>query len=532
MRALSVLLLVLALVPVARAQRPAFEDWFPGGVSAPAGGDGERDLERLFRLLNRGSATDRHRLLTETRGDPGFSALRPALHKVLRGKNQLEQAWVVLLLTRVAGEDDRLALERFVATGPGGARGLAALALGVHGDPASVAVLARLLADGRPEERLMAALALGRLGDAAAGSTLRTALREGGRRQREVESLLLGLAMLQDESLLGFFAEQARPAAKRPGDRMAAVLGLGLLPASDARDDALLLALGDDEQMVREAALSGLWRSGGRSEAVARRMAGAFQRTSVREEALRLVVRAQATGMAAFEKDGFVLRAARSGRPELRAAAAAAGLAFAGQAEAEVAAILLLRDDEDRVARQALLTLLAHRGARQGPLDLRALAAHPDAELVTLALHGVVWREGQAAHEGAWPFLDPRQPGPVREAADRARRGLLLDPAGTRDEAWASLQMALDDSGFAPSFLVHDLLNRRIIALLDLEDALKERGSGDAPGGTGGGSTPGAPRPPPGATTTEQDLRRHLDAHPYMDRRGLEEIDLPRTPVG
>jgi HEAT repeat protein len=132
----------------------------------------------------------------------------------------------------------------------------AALVLGELKDARAVDGLIAALADAEAEVRWRAAAALGQIGDARAVVPLVDALRDA---QESVRSAALhALERMKGADVLSHLMGLLRPTEPGPV-RAAAVEALGELPAAEA-GDALLAALRDPEEEVRQAAAVALGR--------------------------------------------------------------------------------------------------------------------------------------------------------------------------------------------------------------------------------------------------------------------------------
>src|SRR6185369_6098752 len=103
-------------------------------------------------------------------------------------------AWA---LTRMDGDDARLAIRGLLAGKDASARQVACVSAGLHRDPQAVPQLVKCLQDAAPQVRREAAAALGRIGDKESVRPLLEALRAGGDRFLE-HALVYALIRIAD----------------------------------------------------------------------------------------------------------------------------------------------------------------------------------------------------------------------------------------------------------------------------------------------------------------------------------------------
>ena len=456
------------------------------------------------RLLQAGSGYDR--AVTRAELLRNAACIDDLLCGAFSGGNHFVQRQMCLVLMETGPRVAPEALLRIARGDAKGARGLAALALGKLEDPDAFAALLTVMDAAQPEERRTGLVAMGRLGTEECVRYLTARIGTGQELDRITTLLALALAAPR-----GTIAPvQSAFGAREDRIRRAALVCAGLL-RSEASVAARLHALQDEDSACRSIALAGLALDGPSALAADKLLAHWERRATLSDfEQARLFAALSAaaddSALAAVWKEGAVHRDAR-----VRLALAAAALR---RDAASVPARQLLADTEPAVRLAALIAL-----ARLGTQDSSWLAhAQDPAENVRMAaVHCEVWKRGVAARD-ALRGLDASPHAEVRTAAAAALALLNEDPARAVQLAQARLQVFLDNAGAAASWNLRVALMEQLYEVLDLTSALPRGGGGAAPGG-GSAAARALGAAAAKASSGDEDLRRHFDAHPYADRR-------------
>jgi HEAT repeat protein len=512
----------LLLQPLLAGQGPGdqAERYFPLTRVVPTNEESARELRNALRLLRKGSSTDR----LDQRGKlmENLDRLLGPMLDALGTGNHFPQRQICLVLMQARDSRAVPALRALAAGRLKGPRGVAGLALGKYGDPALLETLADMVAAAQKEDRLMAILALGRLGDPRAVPMLGARLRSNPT-GLEREALLLALGLTASAESWELIQPSMRGQTKDKA-REAAVLAAGYLDSSVVAE-ALIERLKDEEQEIRRAALTALSRMPPQRDLFVRLMAlRPEQVSSVDEDAAWVMALAGSGGDEAVE--ALASFAVDTHRSRVRAAVAGSCLLIKGPRSARLA-LNLLGDEDDDVVLAALLATIGH--ARQN-LEMPALslyANHGNEQVREVALLGEVYLRGVDAASTLRKYQQPELKDDVRKLAKELLQAIEEVPHSVRDLAWVRLQIVVDRNGWSPSWNLNRAVNEHLYRILGLENALDRRGSGQAPGAVGGGADRGVGAVASAPSPEEEDLRRHLDRYPYIDRRDAFEMPRP-----
>lgn len=513
LRFLTVLALLLLAEPVRAQDPPSIEGWLSRGeeVVTPAS---RRAWKQRIRLLREGSAEDRFVVRRELMAPEAWRTHGPAVREAMADRNPFIRLHAGLVLERMAAPSDfqRLA-DALTAPGQGGVAPVA-IALGRLGGDQAARALGKALGSARSGDRRVLLLALGMTGSPRAAEIL-LAFLDGRDRKLDREAALLALGALG----AGQGADRLEAAAaigreRRHSVRWIGTLGLGLraIPGSGRPDPR------EDDERIRIAAWARLarTRSVRLDQALLRRNPSGLEERQVR---LLAIGRARAS-----ERAEVLLASSRA--PAVRERAAAlAGMIWLEQDLGIARLRAGLDDSNEEVSEVAALALVARALRGDTTVDPLPLARHPRVEVRMAGLLGAVALQHPSATAlAAW--RDDRHPREIRDVASELVALVAEDPPAARKLARFTLQRRLDDLGLAASWAVQARAHEAVLRILDLEDALQERGNGEAPGRpprpTGG---TGDRRPPPTATPAERDLRLHLDAWPLYDRRDPADLE-------
>ncbi|MAG58078.1 MAG: hypothetical protein CMJ83_17465 [Planctomycetes bacterium] len=368
----------------------------------------------------------------------------------------------------------------------------------------------------------MAYLALGRLGAPGASKVLIQRVKMG-RPARETEGILLALGLTRDHVVLPHLERMSKQ--RKDGLRRAAVIALGYLEQDLVAP--LLIVRADqrkeEDKMVRILALTGLARMQPDPELfleLMRRRPDAI--SDADEEAAWVLGLAALGGTDALRE--VAQYAKKNHREQVRCAAMAATIVIGGK-DARALAQRLMNDDKDVVQRAALLAMIVHSRVNSDPMLVEAFVNNTDEQIRRTAVCGLVYLRGAAARAQLVRYLDNKYKDDVRELAKALIVELDRDERAARMINRARLQVLLDQNGWAPSWNLNRAANALIYRILNLENALSRRGAGQAPGASGGGPDRGRAAAATAPSPEEEDLRHHLDRHPYIDQR--DHIEFP-----
>ncbi|HYC77159.1 MAG TPA: HEAT repeat domain-containing protein [Planctomycetota bacterium] len=505
------------------------DDWeapFAAAARPRTGAAVDEELNTLFRLVTKAGGVDR----VDVRARMmllGREGVLP-LCAVVESGSHLYSRTASLVLGEMRDARATPALLRAVGGASRGDPVAAALALGRLGSPAALSALTVQAASSRSRQaRTAAALALGRLGVPEATGRLRDLLADA-RLDSDDIAYVTALGLTGDHGA----AEILPPFLRSKVDRVrrAAVAAAAAIGAP-ALAEALADAVKDEDVEVRTAALEGLARIGGPDLVASPAVLAAARST---DAAVRAAAVLATTARGGAGAEAFALRHLDDPSEKVRAAAAA-GLAAAATTS-ERAEVVLQRGLADRHAdvRRAAAAATAIFGGRTGRnVSVAAFVGDRDAGVRETAILAEAWLRGDAARPWLQSVVDARKEDRVVETARLALRA-LEEPEGLAHRILrARLQVILDDAGVAPSWNPLARLNRLVIEALGVEDALPEEtpksagapATGGAGGGGGGEDRPKVRRRPP---PEQEDLRRHLERHPYADRRDAVETPLLR----
>jgi HEAT repeat protein len=504
------------LVGFSLAQAPdEYGMYFPPGKSPEAAA---QQFGKLRRLILQGSGPDRVRVRQDMM-QLGADAV-PLLLADLESGNQLN-SWTASL---VLGElRDRRALDAFGRVVSEQSRGetfAASLALGRYDDSAAFEPLLIQLLSGRSREaRRAAAFAIGRLQAPQSVAKLAEVAREA-KQQVDLAAALVALGMTGNPAAIAEIA----PRTKATDDRVrrAAVVALGLLPASEEGEQLALARLADEDPQVLIAALGALACTGSAGTATALQANSHLVGHS--DDRVRAALVLAVSARAPADCEGFLAKRLTDQSERVRAAAIG-GLAAAAKPHGDALAVKGLEDSQhSRVRLTSIVTLAVLAGRRGDSLELSPFIDDRDAEVRDAAIVAHAWLNGPAARPTLMQVRDARKEDRLVRRAREILQTLEVSPELAHRLLRARLQVLLDDAGVAPSWNAHRLANEQIIITLGLENALPEFGGA---GATGEHSAAAAARRVPPRL---EDVRRHLDVFPYSDKRLALEVPLLRIP--
>lgn len=515
--------LLLLIAACARTQGPGrqHDAYFPPPEKTKVTEKQRKEFKNLFRELGKGSGADRVEVRAKLMAQyenllaPMLDALTDVSH------NHFVQRQVCLVLMQMGDTRALTALKHLSGFGKGGTRGLAGLALGRLGDPSAVPALESLSRSGQPMARMMAYLALGRIGGrAAVGTLLRRLDERKPAREREAIVLALGLTGSgeSERALKRILTDRGNDRLRRTAAVAAGYLdpdvAWGLL---ESRVDPRR----EEDKKVRIIALRGCSRLGPdqeRFEALRARRRNTL--SDADEEAAWVLALAAAGGEEGLK--AIAKSALASPREEVRGALAAATVVVGGRRASLLASELLNGQEKDRVTRAALLAVIIHSRNNANVPPFPAFAKHTDEQIRRAALCGDVYLRGGMAKKTLRSYLTPEYKDDVRKLATQLLSELADDETAATMLCRARLQRLLDENGLAASWNLNLSATERLYEILDIEDAMGRRGSGQPPGAR----PSGRPAPPSatGPSPEQEDLRRHLDRYPYIDLRHRIEV--------
>jgi HEAT repeat protein len=514
-------------------------EWLEAKPSDPA--SVEHELSTLFRLLRHGSGKDRVQVRARMAA-LGRDAVTGIAQRVDEGAPILSRSASLVL-----GElrDPRAAPALIRAGGEAGKGDPvgALFALGRLRSLDATPTLTVQAASARSHAtRVAAALALGRC--AAPESVGRLAeLMDGAKLDAEVLAFATALGLTSDAAAVPALARASTHRSDRV--RRAATCALASLGAG-AAEQALVARLSDEDPEVRLAALEGLALVGSVATTSSDRMKKLAASSDPVERAAAAMVVASRGGS---DAEAAIARFSRDPSEKVRAAALSGAIARPGLALD--ALIASHGADGHDLPRVASAIVVAVRAARGGRFDVGEAACEDrSAEVRDAGLVALAWLRGAAARPYLQKVVAARREDRVVDRAKSLLRILEQNPSVAHRILRAELQVLLDDAGLAASWAPLARLNRYVILAADVHDALPEEqfraapaqpspgfggpGVGGGGSGGGGGSPPSSgggqgarPKrraPPP----EDEDLRRHLERHPYADRREVLEIPLVR----
>jgi hypothetical protein len=473
-----------------------------------------------LKLLRSGSGADR--LQRRTRIAAELEAWLPALLEVLRGGSHADQRQAILILLESRRADLAPALCRQLEVQARLDETGLALLLGKLADPGAAPSLRRLLQARNPVTRRAALVASGRLG-APEGAVAARAILRGRARGLEAEAAGLTLGLAGEEGDAPLLLQLVRES----GDgqvRVAAAIGLGFLPGT-AATEALLALLGHEDDAVARCAAAGIAARGAGPLAHAALARAFAARNPARAEAPVWVAALAAAGGEAAAQLLESLRGASTARG-IHRVLAGAGISWPPEA-ARLWAVGWT-SDADAAAREAALCTLAAaelRASTGASFGIHLADPAPEVRRTAILAEAAVRPLALAER---LPDLAASPRTDEREIARELQLAALNDPALLVWLARVRLQVRADELGIAPSWLLRREAHGLVLRLLELENALPRGGGGTAPSGAGSG------RPLAAATQRtsreEEDLRRHLDRHPYVD--GPRRAEIGPVPPG
>jgi HEAT repeat protein len=389
-----------------------------------------------------------------------------------------------------------------------------AMALGREESKDSLEPLYGLTKSSRPDDRLRGIIGIGRLGLLEASPWLEQRIKEDPL-ARELEALILAMGMIGTSAHVPTLVEQSR--SNQDPIRRASAAALGLSRTAGENATARLLELlKDQDPLVRMISLRGLAHRGVSADTA--KALTRLKRPSLSEEEeaewvfAELIARGQP-----FRTD---LKASASPRSMVRAATAGAAFAVGGT-EAMTFARGLISDPHSDVVLVALLAVIGLPGEGSGLPGLLGFVNHSDEQVREAALLGEVYSRGVASRANLEDCLSEELKDDVRRNAKELLSLMDRWPDAVSEIAWARLQTLFDDTGWAASFTVHRSVNELLMRLLGVAETGLFRGRRIPLPSTGGEVAPRRVNP------EEEDLRRHLERHPYFDRREFTEFARP-----
>ncbi len=403
----------------------------------------------------------------------------------------------------------------------------AALALGRIADPETINALTLQLLSGHAREgRRAAALALGRLRHPEAVARLREQLREC-KQEGDRAALIAALGMSGSALAVG----DLLPLMKATDDRTrrCAAAALACLPASPESIAALLSHLSDEDDLVRLSVLDGLALSLSPPQAaeVARKASLAAHSDDRTRAGVCLV--AGARGGAAM-LPYLLARVSDSASSEKIRAAAVGSIIGAAEPFGDELVALGLKDRHGDVRKIAVIAgaVLDGRRKAQTPPTWFLVDDERDAGVRDVALLAYAWLNGVNARETLGRIIAAQKEDRLVERAQSLLRLLEGPPGLAHKFIRAHLQVALDDTGAAPSWNVHRAINTIAIEALGLEKALPELAAGGGAAAGAGAEDRAKAAALRKIPPDQEDMRRHLDRYPFSDWRDSVEVPLLR----
>jgi HEAT repeat protein len=486
-----------------------FRAYFPPAKPAESAGD---EVQKLFKLIRHGSAIDRTSFRQELMR-LGADAV-PRLLAELESGNQLF-SWAALVLGEIR---DPRALEPLGRVASEQSRGdplTASLALGRYDEAAALGPLIVQLLSGRARvARRAAGFALGRLQRPEGTAKILEVAREA-KQSYDLAAALVALGMSGDPSVLPEIKRRLHATDDRV--RRAAVVALGLLPASEEVEQAALTRMSDEDPRVLVAALAALAVIASPETAAA--LSATASLAGHTDERVRAAVTLVVAARGGIGSEPFLARRLLDPSERVREAAIG-GLAACPTPHGDAMVIKGLdASQHSQVRLVSVITLAVLAGKRGAMLDLSAWFDDRDAAVRDAALVAHAWLHGPAAKPVLSRVVDSRKEDRLVRRAQAMLLTLEASPDLSHRLLRAELQVLLDDAEAAASWATHRLANEQIVIALGLENALQEFGGTDERTRTGA-----IRRPPPRL----EDLRRHLDAFPYSDKRASIEVPLLR----